>query len=161
MDHDLTVMGTEAGFSAWSLVARSCALLDAEDYVGWLALFADDARYEVHAYSPEIRQTQVWMQADMPELRALVGQVDNHFRDRAERVRTMTPILIEYDAADGVVTMASRVVIFRTSALTGESSLYALTTYRDRLKLSPRSLILSRAVTLHSRSLPVGSHQPL
>ena len=53
------------------LIYRSCLLLDAEDFDGYLALYAPDCHYKITAYGPEIRKDMTWLDLDRDRLVAL------------------------------------------------------------------------------------------
>ena len=43
------------------VIERGCRLLDAENYSEWVAAYADDFKYSIRAYSPEIRSEVTWL----------------------------------------------------------------------------------------------------
>jgi len=146
--------------AAQQLVQRTAKLLDDEDLNGWLALFDSQGSYEISAYSPELRQPQVWWQSDLTALGKTLAEVPRHVRDPARRRRVVGAGTFNVD--NDVVRMESAFSIHRTTP-EGESSLYAVGRYEDVLVRSPGGEWRYRLhrVLLDTRVLDAFTHLPL
>ena len=146
-----------------TLVARSALLLDREDFAGWLALFAREFRYAIHARSPELRRDMVWMDLDRAAMEALFRTLPSHERDPGELLRQVAVATIE-PASSGAIEVSSTVLVVRT-APSGQSALFAAGRYEDQVvEKAGQWRIASRRVLLSTRMFPSdsgGSHLPL
>jgi len=141
------------------LIAETALRLDREDLAGWVGLFARDALYEIVAYSPEIRAETVWWRSDRGELEKLLEEVHQHVRDPARRLHLVTPMSVSVsgDAADAVSHFAA----YRTLP-DGESALYAVGRYEDRLTREGGAWrYASHRAVLDTRLLDAFTHLPL
>ncbi len=143
-----------------ALILRSARLLDAEDLAGWQSLFDSSAVYEITAYSTEMRKTLSWWKTDMPALAKLLAEVREHVRDPARRLHVVSADVA--GIAGDTATADSAFAIYRTLT-TGESSLYAVGRYKDRLtrQASGQWALLERVVELDTRVLEAFTHLPL
>lgn len=139
------------------LVFKSCDLLDANDYDGWMALCADDFRYRISTYSHEIRKEMLWADYDLAELdnlfKGLPGQLValGTYRRHVGQCR-------EVDRDDRFSRLSSSLVVYHTD-LQGKSSLFAVATYIDLVAIGGDRLLLSdREVRLETRLLDFGPH---
>jgi 3-phenylpropionate/cinnamic acid dioxygenase small subunit len=147
------------------LLAQSGDLLDQERFDAWLELFTADARYEVTTWSPELKQDQIWLQADKPELASLLENIDRHIRDRATRGHLVTLVdLIRNDHSDTEAAQfeaVSRFLLLRTDD-TGGSTVYLTGRYLDVVRMEPNGpRLAARHVRLDTRLFTVGSHLPV
>lgn len=112
------------------LVQRTAALLDAEQFDTWIALFDPEGVYELASYSTEIRSWMTWWRSDRPTLAKLLGELAQHVRDPAKRrhIVSSSIVTLEGDAA----SVHSDFSIYRTTP-DGQTSLYMVGCYEDRL----------------------------
>ena len=146
---------------AEELVHRSCIALDDLDFDGFLQLCADDFRYTVQAYSPEIRREMVWLDHDKAGMAGLFANLDRHHSDHSPLTRHATVQTIQLDAARGEAAVVSGLQVFRTKLDGGETSLYAVGRLHDSVIVQgERALLSRRLLRLTTRALGVGSHVP-
>lgn len=141
------------------LVHRTAALLDDEKLDEWLALFDEEAVYELCAYSPEIRKWMSWWKADRQTLAKQLSEVNQHIRDPASRRRVVGAPMIEMngDRASAVSPFA----VYRT-APDGQSGLYMVGRYEDLLVKKARSWIYaSHRAIADTRMLESFTHIPI
>lgn len=141
------------------LIARTASLLDEEDFESWVALFAGDGTYEMSAYSTEIRRWMTWQLSDKSTLASMLGDVKEHVRDQAKRRHVMGFPQVEVDGA--VATATAAFSLFRTSP-EGQTSLYMVGSYEDRLVKSGRTwLYREHKVIIDTRMLDMFTHVPV
>ena len=145
------------------LIHRSCLLLDEERFDEFLALCASDFRYELKAYSAEIRKDMTWLAANRDQLAGLFRTLPQHVRVGGDLLRQASISDIEVDAEGNNASAVASVVIFHTD-LDGQSRLLATGRYHDRVAIDGgRPLLRERVVRLHSRVFDNeagGSHVP-
>jgi 3-phenylpropionate/cinnamic acid dioxygenase small subunit len=142
------------------LLQAAAWLRDSErSWSQWLALFAEEATYEVTAHSSEIKASMQWFCVDGRDaLKSWMEEVPTHVRDVAQRLHIVSPITI--DAQGDQAQSLSYFSLFRTM-LDGETHLYAVGHYEDHLvKRNGQWRFLKRTVKLHTRVLETGSHVP-
>ena len=143
------------------LVYRSCLTLDAVDFKGYLDLCAEDFRYTITAYSPEIRKDMVWLDHDKPGLQLLFTNLPRHNSDHSPLTRHATVYTVEYAAEQKEASVVSALQVFKTSLDGGATELFAVGRYLDAVKLDegpPR--LLKRVVKLDTRQFGFGYHIP-
>jgi len=144
------------------LVYRSCLLLDEQDFEGFLALCADDFRYSVEAYSPEIRREMVWLDHDKAAMKVLFENLPRHVSDPAPLSRHATVYTVGFDATGKRATVVSALQVFRTALDGGTSRLFAVGKLYDTVHAIDDGVLLAkRVVRLATRDLGIGSHIPL
>src|SRR5262245_50890057 len=143
------------------LVYRSCFMLDALDFPGYLDLCAPEFRYRIVAYSPELRKDMVWQEATKEELKHHLELMPRHVRDQASVARFPTLYSISYSDDGKRATAFSGVQLYKTKLDGGETKLFGVYRMHDVVDLSngpPR--LLSREVRMETRQLGIGSQVP-
>ena len=143
------------------LVFRSCLALDDKDFAGYLALCDEDFRYEVTAWSPEIRRSMSWLSHDKPELATLFANLPRHNSDASLLTRHVTIGIVTPSPAADVAQAISALQVFRTGLDGGATALFAVGKLFDTVALrgdAPR--LLRREVRLDTRMLGYGHHIP-
>ena len=152
-------MASDDGVKA--VVYRSCLALDDERFGDYLALCADDFRYRVTAYSPELRKEMVWLDRGREQLANLLESVDNHVRLPGRFTRQANVYLVEREPAKGWATVTTSLVVMYTDPQ-GVSRVFAVGRYVDSIEVAGvRPLLKSREVRLETRELGPGSHLPI
>ncbi len=145
-------------FDASAFVARSCTYLDAGETEKWLSLCAPDFSYQIVAFSEELGMQMHWLDHKRDELIALFKSIPSHVRMEGKFFRQSG---IAINCEEGGLLFETPVAIYHTS-LRGESSLYAVCRYRDRLTVRNESVLLSeRIVTSDTKTFRFGSHMIL
>lgn len=140
------------------LLQAAAWLLDTEAFNEWINLFAEEASYEVRAYSTEIGVEMSWMNLKKDELKAMLEQVPEHLRDLAQRLHFVSPVKL--DIQEREAKSLSSFAIFRTTQ-EGISHCYAVGRYEDTLvKSNGAWRFLQRKVLLHTRVLEIATHVP-
>jgi methanesulfonate monooxygenase subunit beta len=143
------------------LVYRSCLLLDARDFEGFLALCHPDFRYTIHAYSPEIRRDMVWLDHDRSGIEALFRTLPRHHSDASVLTRHVTVYTVTVDEAHARANIVSALQVFRTALDGGATHLFAIGKLHDTVSLdSGAPLLAKREVRLDTRALEIGTHIP-
>ncbi len=143
------------------LVYKSCMLLDAKDFSGYLALCEDEFHYTVSAFSPEIRKDMVWLDHDKNGMKLLFDNLPKHNSDHSPLHRHATVYTVEVDAAQAQAQVISALQIFRTSLDGGATELFAVGKYHDTVRLNdsaPRLLV--RRLKMDTRMFGFGYHIP-
>jgi methanesulfonate monooxygenase small subunit len=138
-------------------IARSCLLLDREDFDGWMQSCASDVTYKITAYSPEIGREMTWLEVGRKDLEAL-------FTDLRSQVRVLGPFFrhlgptIESADTNGEPTFTTSVAMFHTT-LQGVTSILAASRYIDQWQFENSTLRLrAREVRMDTRRLEFGIH---
>ena len=143
------------------LVYKSCMLLDARDFTGYLGLCDDHFHYTVSAYSPEIRKDMVWLDHDKNGMKLLFDNLPKHNSDHSPLHRHATVYTVEFDAAQARAQVISALQIFRTSLDGGATELFAVGKYHDTVSLNgsgPKLLV--RRLKMDTRMFGFGYHIP-
>jgi methanesulfonate monooxygenase small subunit len=141
------------------LVYRTCLALDARDYTAFLGLCADDFRYTITAYSPEIRRDMVWLDHDRKGMETLFTNLPRHNSDHSPITRHATVYTVDVDGSEARVVSALQV--FRTALDGGATELFAVGRFHDRVRLNGAGAKLAqRTVKLDTRLLGYGYHIP-
>jgi methanesulfonate monooxygenase small subunit len=144
------------------LVYRSCLLLDAGDYEGFLDLCHPEFHYVVEAYGPEIRRNMVWLDYDKRGMETLFRNLPRHHSDRSPLSRHATVYTVKIGEAQGEAQAVSALQVFRTALDGGETALFAVGKLYDTAKLEDATArLLKRTLRLDTRMLGIGSHVPL
>jgi methanesulfonate monooxygenase small subunit len=144
------------------LIAKSCVLLNAEDYNRFLSLCTLEFRYQLLVYSPEIRKEMVWMNYDRKGIEALFSELPHHLHVplgslyRHVSVYSIRPA----DHSENAEVESSVIIIL--TAPDGVSKLFAAAQYRDVVSLAGgQPLLASRTTRLETRDIGVGTPIPL
>jgi len=143
------------------LVYRSCFMLDAHDFAGYLDLCAPEFRYRIVAYSPELKKDMVWQELTWEELKHHFDLVPKHVRDKSSVTRFPTLYSISYSDDGKRATAFSGVQLYKTRLDGGETTLFGVCRMHDVVALDngqPR--LLSREVRMETRQLGTGSQIP-
>jgi methanesulfonate monooxygenase small subunit len=142
------------------LIFRSCLLLDEERFGEYLDLYADEMRYRVTAFSPELRKDMVWLDLGRTDLKNLFDMLPEHVKPDGTFTRHINVCAIE-QAGEQALAVTSSLVVFYTDQQ-GNTRVLAVGRYNDNVDASsdtPR--IRSREVRLETRALGAGSQIPL
>jgi methanesulfonate monooxygenase small subunit len=143
------------------LVYRSCIALDDRDWKAFLDLCAEDFRYTITTYSPEIRKDMVWLDHDRKGLDTLLTNLPRHNSDHSPITRHATVYTVDPGADSGSATVVSALQVFRTQLDGGASELFAVGRFHDTVKLNGSAPKLARRVVrLDTRLLGYGYHIP-
>jgi methanesulfonate monooxygenase small subunit len=143
------------------LVYKSCMMLDDKDYKGYLDLCDDGFRYSIRAHSPEIRKDMVWLDHDKQGLQTLLTQLPRHNSDHSPLTRHATVYSVAVDDAAKQAEVVSALQVFKTELDGGQTELFAVGRYIDRVNLSNGAPKLAqRTVKLDTRMLGIGYHVP-
>jgi methanesulfonate monooxygenase small subunit len=141
------------------LVYRSCLALDEKNFKGYLDLCADDFRYTITAYSPEIRKDMIWLDHDKPGMQLLFGNLPRHNSDHSPLTRHAIVYTVDYAGAEARVVSALQV--FRTTLDGGATELFAVGRYLDTVNVEGAAPKLAkRVVKLETRQFGFGNHIP-
>jgi methanesulfonate monooxygenase small subunit len=146
---------------ARELVARSCLLLDEERFDDYLGLYADDCRYRITTYSPDLRKDMAMLDLDRKDLAVLLGNLPKHIRMSGRFMRHPSGSCAEPASGSGRISVLTTVLVAHTD-LEGISRIFATGRYRDLIEVSgdaPR--LLEREVRVDTRQFGPGSHVPL
>jgi methanesulfonate monooxygenase small subunit len=144
------------------LVYRSCLLLDAGDYAGFLELCHPEFRYVVEAFGPEIRRNMVWLDHDRPAMETLFRNLPRHHSELSPLSRHATVYAVTIDERQGEAQAVSALQVFQTALDGGVTTLFAVGKIYDTAKLeSGATRLLKRTLRLDTRMLGIGSHIPL
>ena len=152
---------TEQRLQIEELVYRSCLTLDDKDWKGFLALCDDGFRYQITAYSPEIKRDMIWLEQDKKGMDTLFTNLPRHNSDHSPLTRHATVYTVDLDEAKGEAAVVSALQVFRTQLDGGSSELFAVGRFYDTVKLNgsgPR--LAKRVVKLDTRQLGYGYHVP-
>jgi methanesulfonate monooxygenase small subunit len=141
------------------VVYRAALALDQHDWAGFLALCAPGFRYQIGAFSPEIRRDMNWLDHDRAGLQNLLETLPRHNSDHAALSRHLTVYTTELAADHGDTVSALQV--FRTELDGGATLLFAVGKVYDRLQqVGDQVLLVSRRIRVDTRLLGIGSHIP-
>jgi methanesulfonate monooxygenase small subunit len=151
------------------LVYRSCLFMNDESWKDYLALCDPQSfRYRITNYSPEIRKEQVWADRDFKSMKASFDLLPRHNSDRSKLTRQVSIYTVDYDERAREANVVSALTVYRTQLDglnsyidSGQTHLYAVGLYKDRIKVSEEAAkLVERVVRLDTRQLDVGSHKP-
>lgn len=142
-------------------VYRSCMLLDEQDFPGFMKLCHPEFRYQLAAYSPEIKKEMTWLDRDRQEMEGFFNMLPMHNSDHSQLTRNVTVYKVEFDEARGQAHAVSALQIYRTALDGGSTKLFAVGKYYDTVSLAGGvPSLLSRRVRLVTRDLGWGDHIP-
>ena len=169
MDQDKTILAqmpevsvSDSLHAIRRVIERGCRLLDAENYSEWVAAYADDFKYSIRAYSPEIRREVTWLEKDNKGLKLLFKQLPMHekYKGQFRRILGWTDIVSQDDSAE-LFVVESGLCVYHTD-LHGTSILYCTGKYQDQFRFeSGVPVLCSGLVMMDTRRLPFGSHIPI
>ena len=140
-------------------VAGSARSLDACDFDGYIAHFAEGAEYAMEVATPEIKRDSTWLRADRAELARLLSESSQHIHDLAARFHLVT--VDEIDIERETASSVSRFIVVRTD-LQGRSNVYAVGTYDDEWIAGEGGwMITRRTVRLQTRMMEAPTPMPL
>ena len=147
------------------VVYAACLHLDESRFGAFLELTAEDFRYRITAYSPEIRKQMTWLEHDRAGLAALFELLPKHHVDHAVWFRHAVLSQLVQQAPEQVRALTS-LAIYHTQVdvgdahlTAGESRLFAVGRYHDTLRqVRGRWLLAERNVHLETRQLGIGTH---
>lgn len=141
------------------LIQRTGILLDAEDFSNWLELFDTNGTYQMRAYSTELRRWMIWQQSDRTTLKRMLADVVDHVRDPSQRRHVIGYALVDIDGDEARAT--STFSLYRTST-EGQSSLYMVGSYEDRLVRSgDQWRYTEHTAVVDTRMLDMFTHIPI
>lgn len=151
-----------------ALIYRSALFMNEETWKEYLALCDPAYHYRVVNYSPEIRREQTWADRDFKAMKAAFDLMPRHNTDRSKLTRHVHVYTVDYDAQKQEAAVVSALTVYRTQVDgmnsfidSGQTSLYAIGLYKDRVRITdgvPK--LLERVVQLDTRQLDVGTHKP-
>lgn len=150
-------------------IYRATMFLDSQKWDQWLDLCADDFKYEIKSWSPEINYDMTYLSLDRPGLASLVKLLPLHNTDHSPLTRHTTVYSVDV-AEDGKTAKAvSSVVVYQTMldginshVDSGESRLFLVGKYIDTMSIEDGTArFLNREVRLENRRLDKGSHWPI
>jgi methanesulfonate monooxygenase subunit beta len=147
------------------VVYSTCLHLDESRFSAFLELTADDFRYRITAYHPELGKPMTWLEHDRAGLSALFELLPKHHLKRATWFRHVVLAQLVHEAPEQARARSS-LAIYHTqvdvgdaSLATGASRLFAIGRYCDTLRLvGGRWLLSERDVHLETRQLGIGTH---
>ena len=151
------------------LIYRSCLYMNDEAWNEYLALCDPQSfRYRVVNYSPEMRKEQVWADRDYKAMKSGFDLLPRHNSDHSKLTRQVCIYTVDYDEQAKEASAVSALTIYRTQLdgtmsyiESGQTSLYAVGLYKDRIRLNGASpKLVERIVRLDTRQLDVGTHKP-
>jgi methanesulfonate monooxygenase subunit beta len=144
------------------LIYDTVLLLDAKDFSGWLDRCADDFAYAIRSWSPELRAQITWLEHDRAGIENLVHHLPRHHTEPVLLTRHATVYRIEPDAEGDEATAITALTIYHTQDDGGETSLFAVGRYYDRIiRTDDGWRLREREVELDTRSLGIGTQYPL
>ncbi len=142
-----------------AVIARSGRLLDGGQWNEYVRLFAPDGVYRMETWSAELGKDMTWMELGRDELQTLFDEYPRHVRDPARRTHLIAPEEITIGGATAAAQ--ATFAVFRTD-LGGESAIYAVGTYDDKLVRDAGGWKLtSRRVRLDTRQFVTPTPLPL
>ncbi len=143
-----------------ALVYRSCLALDRHDYAGYLALCAEEMRYQITYHSPEIGKDVIVMNLDHAGLTALFESLPDHIKLPGELMRHASVYGIARKRSGTVAEVTTSLMIIRTD-LDGLSHVFAAGRYFDTVDIT-RSvpMLTGRTLRLQTRDIGIGTEVP-
>lgn len=143
-----------------SLIHKSTAALDSENFNEFLNLCDIEFHYQITTYSPEIKKEMVWMDQDYNGIKSLFIMIPEHLRKLGSFLRQVSVGVINQN--HNCVNSTSTFSVIHTDPR-GKSTLFVVGRYFDEIvKNENRGLLLrKRRVHLETRDLGIGSHIPI
>lgn len=143
------------------LIYHSSALLDETKYTDYMNLCDPEFRYQIVAYSPEIKQNMTWLDHDHEGMSQLIKNLPRHNTDPAALTRHLTVYSVDIDESENVAHAVSALQVFRTDPDGGATTLYAVGKQYDTINLKDgEPKLLARTIQLQTRQLGIGHHVP-
>jgi len=143
------------------LVYRSCLLLDAKDFKGYLDLCDPEYRYTITAHSPEIRKDMTWLDHGKAEMQTLFNNLPRHNSDHSPLTRHATVYTVTIDESSKQASAVSALQVFKTALDGGATELFGVGKIYDVVRLNgDDAKLLRRTVRLDTRMLGIGYHVP-
>jgi methanesulfonate monooxygenase small subunit len=165
----MSTNGTDVTGAVKDTIYKACVLLDRQKWNEWLDLCAEDFRYSIKAYSPEIRYDMTYYTSDRKGLAAMVAMLPKHNSDHSPLKRHATVYSVDVDEDGKTATAETSLVVYQTlfdginsHVDAGESRLFLVGNYVDRFRIdggTPK--FVEREVRLETRRLDKGSHWPI
>ncbi len=151
------------------LIYQSCLYLDDHQWSDWLDLCADDYRYAIRAYSPEISADMEYMGGGMEYMRSLTQMLPKHNTDNSPLKRHCTVYKVDVSDDGKSASAVSSFVVYQTMldginshVDAGESRLFMVGRYNDKFEINgDGAKFIDREVRLETRRLDKGSHWPI
>ena len=143
-----------------ALVYRSCLALDQDDYSSYLALCAEEMRYQITYYSPEIGKDVILMNHYRAGLVALFESLADHIKLPGELIRHASVYEIVRKRNGEVAEVTTSLLVVRTDP-EGLSQILAAGRYFDFIDISgPVPMLMSRTLRLQTRDIGIGTEVP-
>lgn len=150
-------------------IYRACLNLDDEKWSDWLDLCADDFKYAIRAYSPEIRKDMTYLSGDRDHMASMTEMLPKHNTDRSPLSRHATVYTVELNEDGTEAEAVTSVAIYQTRlngtsshVEAGSTNLFVSAKYYDKLRIEDgKAKFVERVTKLDTRRLDRGSHWPL
>ena len=143
-----------------ALVYRSCLALDQDDYSGYLALCAEEMRYQITCYSPEIGKDVILMNHNKAGLAALFETLPDHIKLPGELMRHASVYEIARTPNGTMAEVTTSLVTIRTDP-EGLSHVFAAGHYFDTIEVNgPVPMLSRRNLRLQTRDIGIGIEVP-
>jgi methanesulfonate monooxygenase small subunit len=140
-----------------AFVSESCALLDREDFDGYMQLCAAGFNYKIVTHSPDLNDEMCWLDVNREELNTLLGALATHVRVPGAFFRN-SGASFQKKEPDGTSRLVTPVSVFHTTPQ-GQTSIFAVCRYFDRVKVIDGEVRLAdREVRLDTRLLEFAPH---
>ena len=142
------------------VIYQSCLAMDDEKFDEYLALCAEDYRYKVTAYSPELRKDMVWLEQSRNDLVSMFEMIPEHVKPEGRFTRHAQVYGVTPNGSPDTLNVTSTLTVYFTTDR-GETKVFAIGRYYDVVDTSsgtPR--LKAREVRLETRSLGTGSQIP-
>jgi methanesulfonate monooxygenase small subunit len=142
------------------VIYQSCLAMDDEKFDEYLALCAEDYRYKVTAYSPELRKDMVWLEQSRDDLVSMFEMIPEHVKPEGRFTRHAQVYGVTPNGSPDTLNVTSTLTVYFTTDR-GETKVFAIGRYYDVVDTSsgtPR--LKAREVRLETRSLGTGSQIP-
>jgi methanesulfonate monooxygenase small subunit len=146
--------------SVKDVIYQSCLAMDDEKFEEYLALCAEDYRYKVTAYSPELRKDMVWLEQSRDDLVSMFEMIPEHVKPEGRFTRHAQVYGVTPNGSPDTLNVTSTLTVYFTTDR-GETKVFAIGRYYDVIDTSsgtPR--LKAREVRLETRSLGTGSQIP-
>ena len=146
--------------SVKDVIYQSCLAMDDEKFDEYLALCAEDYRYKVTAYSPELRKDMVWLEQSRNDLVSMFEMIPEHVKPEGRFTRHAQVYGVTPNGSPDTLNVTSTLTVYFTTDR-GETKVFAIGRYYDVVDTSsgtPR--LKAREVRLETRSLGTGSQIP-
>lgn len=150
-------------------IYRATLLLDDQKWDQWLDLCADDFKYEIKSWSPEINYDVTYLALTRQSLTSMVKLLPKHNTDHSPLTRHTTVYSVDMSEDGKSAKAISSFVVYQnmldginSHIDSGESRLFLIGKYRDTMNIeNGTARFASREVRLENRRLDKGSHWPI